>query len=267
MAKNVAPVKKQDAIVKNNAMMELPEHLRGPSNQRLGSENVEQNDIVIPSLKLAQDTTDEARERHEKHIEGLKPGMYFNTVTKEVYGESITVIPIHFYKTRVRWNKKEMGSGVRCSSKNALVGIGDPGGDCLVCPCAARTFEETDSERKCQLGMNFPLFVLQEGVQINLSSICVYQMKSIACDTAKRWNSLDNMRGKNRFDGTYTLGVRYDQRDSGNSFQPTIENLSWSTAQQSAIGKEAYESIVRWLKDSRVQSSEDVDHGTETEVV
>lgn len=249
-----------------NALPELPEHLRNQQGPRLGSENVEQSDIIIPSLKLAQDTTDEAKEHHEKYIPGLKPGMYFNTVTKEVYGDSITVIPIHFYKTRVRWNSKEMNSGVRCSSANALVGIGDPGGNCITCPCAQRGYEESDGERKCQLGMNFPLFVLN-GHQITLSSMCIYQMKSIACDTAKRWNSLDNMRGKNRFDGTYTLGVRYDQRDSGNSFQPTIDNLGWSTSEQSSIGKIAYESVVRWLKESRVQSSEDAEHNESTEVV
>lgn len=263
MAKDkLAKHEPQSALVTINSSMDLPEHLRG-STQKLGSENVSSEDIIIPSLKLCQDQNDECKERNSDYIPGLKPGMFFNTVTKEVYGDKVRVIPIHFYKTRVRWTTKEMGSGVRCSSADAVTGIGDPGGNCLKCQFSQRGFEQTDTERKCGLGMNFPLFVLKDNEEIEISKMAIYQMKSIACDTGKQWNALNSFRNRNRFDGTYILGSRLDERDSGDSFQPTIANLGWSTPEQSAIGKLAYESVVNWLKENKMQSSEDHDANEE----
>lgn len=256
----LAPTAKQELVeIDINNSMEVPEHLHSHSGPRLGSENVRTQDVIIPSLKLCQVTSDEGKPKNPKYIQGLQHGEYFNSVTKEIYGESLVVIPIHYYVTRVRWNAKEMGSGMRCSSSNGLIGIGDPGGDCRTCKQAARGYDEADTDRKCNEGMNFPLFVVKKGEEFNLSSIVIYQMKSIGCDTAKEWNSLDRIRNKNRFDGTYILGVREDHRDSGDSFQPTIKNLGWATPKQSAIGKLAYEAIVEWRKENRMHSSDDVE--------
>jgi hypothetical protein len=246
----------QNALVSINDSMELPAHLR-EQTEKLGSENVSSDDIIIPSLKLAQDLTEETKERNGSYIPGLKPGMFFNTVTKEVYGDKVKVIPIHFYKSRVRWTTKEMGSGVRCSSSDAVTGIGDPGGVCKTCQFSQRMFQQTDTDRKCTLGMNFPLFVLKDNEDIEIAKMAIYQMKSIACDTGKQWNALNNFRNKNFFDGTYILSSRLDERDSGDSFQPTIANLGWSTPQQSAIGKLAYNAVINWLKENKLQSSEE----------
>lgn len=55
---------------------------------RRGTENIGTDDIKPPALKLAQSTSKETkRAEATKYIEGLREGEFFNTITKENYGE------------------------------------------------------------------------------------------------------------------------------------------------------------------------------------
>jgi hypothetical protein len=245
-------MKKQNGIVKiepSGKLMDRPEHLRREANQpRLGSENVTPNDVIIPRLGICQSASFERKKSHAKFIEGLDEGMYFNTVTKEIYGREIHVVPVHFFKSRVRW-AETIGEPLRCKSEDAMIGIGDPGGKCLSCPQAQR-------DGDCTLFMNFPLLVVRKDGSINLADILVYPMKSIAIGAAKHWNSLDNIRNGNRFDGIYKLTTVEDHRDSGDSFQPHVENSEinggWTSPEMTETGRLAYEMIQSWRAAGRL---------------
>jgi hypothetical protein len=53
-----------------------------------GTENIGTDDIKPPALKLAQGQSPETkRSEPTKYIEGLREGEFFNTLTKEIYGE------------------------------------------------------------------------------------------------------------------------------------------------------------------------------------
>src|SRR5208282_345503 len=65
-------------------LAEIPEWLRRPEG--------------VPPAGL------DAIERSEsdpKYIEGLRDGQFFNTITREIYGKKVLLVPLHFYKTRV----------------------------------------------------------------------------------------------------------------------------------------------------------------------
>lgn len=223
-----------------------PAHLqRKPGQARLGSENVTQNDIIVPRLAISQSASWELKKTHAKHIEGLEEGQYFNTVTKEIYGDSIRVLPVHFYRDRIRWGE-EIGEGIRCRSEDAVTGVGDPGGNCLTCPFSMRDVKKKDGP--CALHLNFPLFVIPRSGKIDPSEILIYPMKSLAITAAKHWNSLNNIRNGDRFEGVYRLTVVEDHRESGDSFQPHVENDadSWATPEQYAVGRAAYDLITSW---------------------
>ncbi|HSH65320.1 MAG TPA: hypothetical protein VLB84_05840, partial [Bacteroidia bacterium] len=49
-----------------------------------GFEDASQNSFSIPILRILQDQSPQVKRHNEKYIEGAKPGMIFNTVTKEV---------------------------------------------------------------------------------------------------------------------------------------------------------------------------------------
>jgi hypothetical protein len=56
----------------------------------LGKEAYDDSDVYAARLSLAQDTSDQVKKRHDAYIDGLEPGMFFNSVTGQVYGPTVT---------------------------------------------------------------------------------------------------------------------------------------------------------------------------------
>lgn len=84
-----------------------------------GFEGVE-NDagaFSIPFLKIASASSDELDEDHEKYIEGLKAGEFFNSITNEVYGKDINLIVV--YSERVFNEYKPNRQGFVCTHPHA----------------------------------------------------------------------------------------------------------------------------------------------------
>ena len=78
-----------------------------------GLENVKQESVALPILKLLQNGSGEAKKLHQNYIEGAEPGMFLNTVTKKMYdGEKgILVIPCHFKLEYQEWADYGTGTG------------------------------------------------------------------------------------------------------------------------------------------------------------
>ena len=54
------------------------------------------SDLPKPFIKIAQKNSPEVDQRDPEAIEGLKEGMFFNTLTKEVYGDKLNLIVIGY---------------------------------------------------------------------------------------------------------------------------------------------------------------------------
>ena len=54
-----------------------------------GFENVRQDSLALPILKLLQNGSGEAQKRNQNYVEGAEPGMFLNTVTKVVFGKRL----------------------------------------------------------------------------------------------------------------------------------------------------------------------------------
>lgn len=91
---------------------QLPAYLRdkNPGIAR-GSENVGQDDIVIPRLELAQSISPCIDESDGAYIPGIKAGDLFNNVTRQNYGSTVEVIPVYFKKEHIIWKDRKKGGG------------------------------------------------------------------------------------------------------------------------------------------------------------
>ncbi len=76
-----------------------------------GSENVTMDDLATPRIKLIQSISNEVQPGHPDQIEGATPGMFFNSVTKELMS-SIYVINLSFKRSVVVWKKRKLGGGM-----------------------------------------------------------------------------------------------------------------------------------------------------------
>ena len=62
----------------------------------LGNEEVGKDHLQTPRVKLIQTMSNEVDPNHSEYIEGLVPGDFINSVTKENYGTEMYVLNIKF---------------------------------------------------------------------------------------------------------------------------------------------------------------------------
>lgn len=77
-----------EALAKQNAA--VPAYIKQGDTR--GTENIQDSDVKLPALKLAQGTTPQTKRSQPEYIEGLREGEFFDTATRENFGEG----PVHF---------------------------------------------------------------------------------------------------------------------------------------------------------------------------
>jgi hypothetical protein len=133
----------------------------------------------------------------EKHISGLQVGEIFNTVTKEVYGDSVQVIPVWFSKNRILFDKDWK---IECSSPDGVKG-GKIEPVCADCEYSKWGSGKDGVGFACTEFRNFAVLVVQEDGSSTLASV---SFKGTSSGTAKTWlNMIDARKAKTK-DGVVT---------------------------------------------------------------
>jgi len=78
----------------------------------LGNENVGQEDITIPRLKVAQALSPEIKKTKGEYIEGAEEGSVFNSATRELYDMPMTIVPVSYHRRYIEWVPREKGGGL-----------------------------------------------------------------------------------------------------------------------------------------------------------
>jgi len=92
---------------------QMPSTILFREDSEKGFENVRQEQLALPILKLLQNGSGEAQKRNQNYVEGAEPGMFLNTVTKKLYdGDAgITAIPCYHKMEYQEWAEFGTGSG------------------------------------------------------------------------------------------------------------------------------------------------------------
>lgn len=77
------------------------------NGQGRGSENVGSKDLVLPRLEIVQSTSPIKDEKPDE----AKEGLLFNTVTQEVVGDLVFIIPIYYRMEYIVWKDQDAGGG------------------------------------------------------------------------------------------------------------------------------------------------------------
>lgn len=101
---------KKMATKPDNAMA-VPSFINEEDNR--GDENVTNDDILIPRLELAQALSDCVKKKNPAYIEGVEVGDFYNSLTRQVYGEEAFFVPVLFEKVYAVWIDRESGGGFR----------------------------------------------------------------------------------------------------------------------------------------------------------
>ena len=75
-----------------------------------GAQNISQEDLALPFLKILGQLSPEVNKRDGKYVEGAEPGKIINTVTNQLY-DSLEVVPVFYKRQYIEWQDRGTSTG------------------------------------------------------------------------------------------------------------------------------------------------------------
>lgn len=97
---------------KSNTQVAVPDDIDLFEDAGMGNENVGQEDVIIPRLKIAQSMSKEIKKAKAEYIEGLEEGGIFNKATGAVYEQPLLLVPVAYHRRYVEWVPLDQGGGL-----------------------------------------------------------------------------------------------------------------------------------------------------------
>jgi len=150
--------------------------LKGAEDNLDGFEEINAATMAIPFIKLAQKLTPETKKNKAQFIRGLEEGNFFNSVTKEIYGDEVNLIVLKFERIYIEWLPKREGFVDYHSVERAEQIAED------------KTFGKWKTKSGNLLQENYVYFVLAED-HVD-EGPAVLSLSSTQIKKAKEWNRL-----------------------------------------------------------------------------
>ena len=146
-----------------------------------GSQNMTQEDLALPFLKVLGQLSPEVNKQNAKFINDAEPGMIVNTVTKELYdgAKGINVIPVHYERQYVEWQD-------RGQSGNAPVAIHSADSDIVSTTTRDKSWKDRLPNGN-YLENTANHFVILMGKS---PSTALISMKATQLKVSRKWNSM-----------------------------------------------------------------------------
>ena len=153
-----------------------------------GTQNISQEDLALPFLKILGQLSPEVNKRDGKYVEGAEPGKIINTVTNQLY-DSLQVIPCHYKRQYIEWQDRGTSTG-------APVAIHEADSDIVSQTTRGKDYKDRLPNGN-YLDNTASHFVLTVG---DTPSTALISMKSTQLKVSRKWNSMMmgiKMQGKN----------------------------------------------------------------------
>ena len=153
-----------------------------------GSQNIAQEDLALPFLKVLGQLSPEVNERDGKYVEGAKPGRIINTVTNELY-DQINVLPVFYKRQYIEWQDRGASTG-------APVAIHEADSDILSQTTRGKDYKDRLPNGN-YLENTANHFVILMG---SSPTTALISMKATQLKVSRKWNSMMmgiKLQGKN----------------------------------------------------------------------
>jgi hypothetical protein len=252
----IVKIENRGALVTTN----VPEYLK-QEGAALGVEHMRPSDILLARFQLAQETTRAAKKQNtERYIEGLEPGLFYNTLTKQVFGNEVLFIPLLKWPKRARMPEEFTGGGgPLCRSEDGKTGEGDPGGNCRTCMYAKWV---DDQPPLCSDVMTYHILPLPERDYVpTQEDWCVWGARKSAINAAKMLNRLYLMRqgALDLFKCVFKISSFWDTKQTQPCWVPKIDNAEWVTPDQYTFARAFFHSVHNLERAGSIHVSDIVD--------
>mgnify|MGYP000211720454 CR=1 FL=1 len=207
--------KKNEALQKAGtlgALIKIPDYIQQDSN--IGKENIEQEDVILPRVRLCQSMSPERKKSNPDFIAGLEEGQFFQKTPPTIYGENLLVLPLKRYKTRIYFRGMTEGGGIICQAPDGLHGT--VYGECA--KCEHQKWQGQGVAPKCTEIYNY-ICILPDYE----NDLTILSLKSSSIKTARTWNLL-LLRSKGPiFANLYAVNSVEEKNAKGNYFSYRIK--------------------------------------------
>jgi len=180
--------------------------------------NARSEDYQMPRLMIAQALSPEIQKSKPEFIKGLSPGDIFNTISRENFGPTVNVIPLHFLPGPNVWKE---GDEVKGYSPNGVTGC-DFAPTCAGCPNKLWG-SATEGGVLCQEYRTYLVAVTNKKHQPGM--MAQVSMKKLGLQISKRWLTLIRSRAHPMAHGVYSLVATEIQGAKGTYYQWGVNNV------------------------------------------
>lgn len=177
-----------------------------------GLEQVGMKDMVLPRLVLCQNNTKARDKQNSEYIKGLEEGLFFNSLTREIIGDKIRVVPLFFYHSRMMFKDMKEGGGLICQAPDGKSCQMNAGG-----PCLHSEWGIKGEPPECSEFYNYPC-LRWTGPNDPNNELVIVSMKTTGLKAGRTLNSLMRIRKKASYAGVYELKAVPDVNKAGNSY-------------------------------------------------
>jgi len=211
---------------------QVPDYIK-QSGQR-GSENVGMSDLVIPRLEVVQGLSPAVKRGDPGHIQGAAPGMLNNSVTRQLYGESVIVVPLHYSVQYLVWRDRKHGGGNEGGFFGAYPTMEE---------AKARAAEE-GGEAKGIVVVDTPQHLcLLINPETRAAEEIMLSMPRTKAKISRQWNTMVRLAGGDRFGRVYKVSTIFEKNAKGDFYNFHIEQVGFPTKELYAHAENLYEKI------------------------
>ena len=221
-----------------------------------GAQNISQEDLALPFLKILGQLSPEVNKTHGKYVEGAEPGKIINTVTNTLY-DSLSVIPCHYKRQYIEWQDRGQSTG-------APVAMHDADSDIVSQTTRGKDYKDRLPNGN-YLDNTASHFVLTLGENPQTALI---SMKSTQLKVSRKWNSMMmglKLQGKNglftppTYSHIYKLSTVQMSNDKGTWF-------GWDVSKVGPVSDQGIYQIAKGFAEKNSKGLVNVKHGSEEEL-
>ena len=220
-----------------------------------GAQNISQEDLALPFLKVLGQLSPEVNKRDAKYVEGAEPGKIINTVTNELFDE-IKIIPCHYKRQYIEWQDRGTSTG-------APVAIHEASSDIVSQTTRGKDYKDRLPNGN-YLDNTAQHFVLALG---KTPQTALISMKGTQLKVSRKWNSMMmgiKMQGKNglftppTYSHIYNLKTVQMSNDKGTWF-------GWDVTKVGPVTDKSFYDMAKTFATSVGKGEVQAKHGNESQ--
>ncbi len=218
-----------------------------------GAQNIAQEDLALPFLKVLGQLSPEVNKRDGKYVEGAEPGKIINTVSNEMYNQ-INVLPVFYKRQYIEWQDRGQSTG-------APVAIHEADSDIISQTTRGKDYKDRLPNGN-YLENTANHFVILMGASPTTALI---SMKATQLKVSRKWNSMMmgiKLQGKNglftppTYSHIYTLKTVQMSNDKGTWF-------GWDVSKVGPVEDKSIYDIAKSFADTVGKGEVQAKYGTE----